>query len=68
MAYTKIHPITATVNKAIAYICDPGKTDDKLLVSSYGCSPETAHHDFAFTRQNAAIQSPNLAFHMVQAI
>lgn len=67
MAYTEIHPITATVHKAIAYICDSEKTDDKLLVSSYGCSSETAHYDFAFTRQNAPIQSPNLAFHMVQA-
>ena len=67
MAYTEIHPITATVHKAIAYICNPEKTDDKLLVSSFGCAPETAHVDFAFTRQNAPIQSPNLAYHMIQA-
>ena len=67
MAYTEIHPITATVNRAVAYICNPAKTDDKLLVSSFGCAPETAHYDFAFTRQGAAIQSPNLAFHLIQA-
>lgn len=67
MAITEIHPLTATVHKAIAYICDPEKTDDKLLVSSFGCAPETAHYDFAFTRQNAAIQSPNLAYHLIQA-
>lgn len=67
MAITEIHPITATVHKAIAYICNPEKTDDKLLVSSYGCAPETAHFDFAFTRQNAAVQSPNLAYHLIQA-
>lgn len=67
MAITEIHPITATVHKAIEYICNPEKTDGKLLISSYSCAPETAHFDFAFTRQNAARQSPNLAHHLIQA-
>lgn len=67
MAITEIHPITATVHKAIAYICNPEKTDGKLLIASFGCAPETAHYDFAFTRQNAPIQSPNLAHHLIQA-
>lgn len=67
MAYTEIHPLTATVHKAVAYICNPEKTDDKLLISSFGCSPKTAHQDFAFTRQNASIQSKNLAYHLIQA-
>lgn len=43
MAYTKIHAVKATVHKAIAYICNPEKTDENILISSYGCSPETAH-------------------------
>ena len=38
MAVTKIKPIRGTVNKAIAYIIDPKKTDDELLVSSFGCA------------------------------
>ena len=42
MAYTKIHAIKATVDKAIDYICNPEKTDEKMFVSSYACSPETA--------------------------
>ena len=42
MAVTKTHPIKTTLNKAIAYICNPEKTDDTLLVSSFGCSAETA--------------------------
>lgn len=29
MAYTKIHAIKATVDKAIDYICNPEKTDEK---------------------------------------
>ena len=43
MAYTKIHAIKATVDKAIDYICNPEKTDEKMFVSSYACSPETAY-------------------------
>ena len=30
MAITKIHPIKHTVGKAINYICDDNKTNDKL--------------------------------------
>ena len=53
MAVTKIHPIKTTLNKAIDYICNPDKTDDKILISSYGCSYETADIEFAFTLSKA---------------
>ena len=33
MAYTKIHAIKATVDKAIDYICNPDKTDEQIYVS-----------------------------------
>lgn len=46
MAITKIHPIKSTLKKAIDYIVDPAKTDDKLLVSSFGCAVETADLEF----------------------
>ena len=46
MAYTKIHTIKATVDKAIEYICNPDKTDEQIYVSSYACAPETAAIDF----------------------
>ena len=42
MAYIKIFPIKSTVKKAVAYITNPDKTDEQKLVSSFGCSPETA--------------------------
>ena len=42
MAYIKIFPIKVTDKKALDYITNPDKTDEKLLVSSFGCSPETA--------------------------
>ena len=35
MAVTKTHPIKSTLKAAIDYICNPEKTDGKLLVSSY---------------------------------
>lgn len=50
MAITKIHPIKATLNLSIEYICNPEKTDEKLLISSYACSPEFASFEFANTR------------------
>ena len=48
MAYTRIHAIKATVDKSIAYICNPDKTDGELYVSSFGCSAQTAYLEFAF--------------------
>ncbi len=35
MAVTKIHPIKSTLKKALDYIENPDKTDEKLFVSSY---------------------------------
>ena len=42
MAVTKIHPIKSTLKKALDYIENPVKTDEKILVSSFACSYETA--------------------------
>ena len=53
MAYIKIFPIKVTDKKALDYITNPDKTDEKLLVSSFGCSPETADLEFAMTRESA---------------
>ena len=72
MAVTKIKPIRGTVNKAIAYIIDPKKTDDSLLVSSYCCAAnESAANEFEWTR-NLAVQSgaqiPTvIARHLIQS-
>ena len=67
MAYTKIHAIKATVDKAIDYICNPDKTDDKIFISSYACSPETAAYDFKYTLDHCRENSPNKAYHLIQA-
>ena len=67
MAVTKTHPIKSTLKVAIDYICNPEKTDGKLLVSSYGCAAETADIEFAWTRRHAVDKGTNLGRHLIQA-
>ena len=67
MAITKIHAIKATVNKAVDYICNPAKTDESILISSFGCSPETAAFDFKFALSKTNQADLNKAFHLIQA-
>ncbi|SHH07776.1 Relaxase/Mobilisation nuclease domain-containing protein [Butyrivibrio fibrisolvens DSM 3071] len=67
MAYTRIHAIKSTVTKAIAYICNPEKTEEKLLVDTFGCGIETAKHDFDFALSRTKRTDKNLAFHLIQS-
>ena len=67
MAVTNTHPIKSTLKAAIDYICNPEKTDGKLLVSSYGCAAETADIEFAWTRRHAIDKGTNLGRHLIQA-
>lgn len=71
MAVTKIKAIRGTLSKAIAYILNPEKTDDKLLVSSYGCASENAAREFEWTRKIAEQKGMNpvriIARHVIQS-
>ncbi|RDX00873.1 relaxase/mobilization nuclease domain-containing protein [Listeria kieliensis] len=68
MAWTEIHPIKSTLRKALDYICNPEKTDGKLLISSFGCDPETADIEFQFTLdQSVGKKGNNLAHHLIQS-
>ena len=68
MAVTKTHPISSTLNLALEYILNPHKTDEKLLVSSYGCSPETADIEFGWTREKTQnFRGKHLARHLIQS-
>ena len=67
MAVTKTHPIKSTLKAAIDYICNPDKTDGRLLVSAYGCAAETADIEFAWTRRHAIDKGTNLGRHLIQA-
>ena len=67
MAVTKIHPIKSTLKKALDYIENPDKTDEKLFVSSYGCSYETADIEFQMLLDQAYQKGNNLAHHLIQS-
>ena len=67
MAVTKTHPIKSTLKAAIDYICNPEKTDGKLLVSAHGCAAETADIEFSWTRRHAIDKGTNLGRHLIQA-
>lgn len=67
MAITKIWPIKSTLKKALDYIENPDKTDDKLLVSSFACAYETADIEFEMLLSQAIQKGNNLAHHLVQA-
>ena len=59
------------MSKAIAYILNPEKTDERLLVSSYGCASETAAREFEWTRKIAEQKGMNpvriIARHVIQS-
>ena len=59
------------MSKAIAYILNPEKTDEMLLVSSYGCASETAAREFEWTRKIAEQKGMNpvriIARHVIQS-
>ena len=67
MAVTKIKPIKSTLSKALDYIQNPDKTDGKMLVSSFGCSYETADIEFGFTLSQALDKGSNVAHHLIQS-
>ena len=67
MAYTRIHAIKSTVAKAVAYICNPDKTEEQLLVDTFGCGVETARHDFGYALSRTKQSDKNLAYHLIQS-
>lgn len=75
MAYTKIHPIHKTVDRAIRYITNPEKTQSQQLVSGYNCVPDSAALEFLWTQDQAQTmhrvgrRAPNgpQAYHLIQS-
>ena len=75
MAYTSIHNIKSTVEKAIAYIINPDKCEG--YVSGYNCEPDVADIEFRMTAALAEFEKgnyskcgtgkTNLAYHMIQS-
>lgn len=71
MAYIKVFPIRASVEKLVKYVTNSDKTEEQTLVSSFGCSPETAAATFEITRQhgigNTRDTNGNRAWHLIQS-
>lgn len=67
MAYTRIHAIKSTIANAVAYICNPDKTETNLLVDAFGCTVETAKHDFDYSLCKTKQSDKNQAFHLIQS-
>ena len=67
MAVTKIHPIKTTLKKAIDYICNGDKTDDKSYITTHLCSRENAHKEFELTKKQFNSRTKMLAHHLVQS-
>lgn len=67
MAVTKTHPSKVTPKVAIGYSCNLDKTDRKLLVSSFGCTAETADIEFEGARRHAIGKGTHRGHHRIQA-
>ena len=66
MAITKIHPVKTTVQKSVDYICNPHKTDNRILVESFACGIETAERDFDMENRLGK-PGANPAYHLIQS-
>ena len=67
MAVTKIHRIHSTLNLAIDYVVNGGKTNEGEFVSSFSCVPEMAARQFARRREEAYTEGTALAHHLIQS-
>ena len=75
MATTRIMPLHTGKGRSVGnairdildYVENPDKTDDKMFVSSYGCSYETADIEFQMLLDQAFKKGNNLAHHLIQA-
>lgn len=67
MAVTKIKPIRTTIDKSIAYICNPKKTENCMYVYSENSFPETAAVEFQFYQQQARAGGNTLGRHLIQS-
>lgn len=67
MAYTKIHPIKATLNYAIDYVTAAHKTEEQKYVEEYACSIPFAAEEMLMTQAQKGYKGDNLAFHLIQS-
>jgi hypothetical protein len=67
MAVTKIIPIRTTISNSVDYICNPNKTDDRLLVHSENCFPHTAGLEFKHYLSQTQAGGNTIGRHLIQS-
>lgn len=68
MAFTKIHAIRSTIQKSVEYICNPHKTDNRILIDNFACGLESAGLDFYQDNLKAGKRDDaKPAFHLIQS-
>ncbi len=67
MAVTKIIPIRSTIEKSIAYICNPVKTDSLRYVHSEHCTPPTAAFEFQHYLSLTRAGGNTIGRHLIQS-
>lgn len=67
MAVTKIIPIRVTIEKSVAYICDPAKIDHCLFVHTEHCSPQTAALTFQHHLGKTRAGGNTIGRHLIQS-
>ena len=67
MAVTKIIPIRTTIQNSVSYICNPSKTDDRLLVHSEHCTPYLAGLEFNHYLRQARSGGNTIGRHLIQS-
>ena len=67
MAVTKIIPIRTSIQNSVEYICNPAKTDDRLLVHSDKCFPHTAGLEFQHYLSRTRAGGNTIGRHLIQS-
>ena len=67
MAVTKIIPIRTSISNSVDYICNPHKTDDRLLVHSEHCFPHTAGLEFQHYLSQTRAGGNTIGRHLIQS-
>lgn len=67
MTYTKIIPIKNNLNRAINYITNADKTNEKVLVGSLNCWAEKAYQQMQNTKSHYDKKDGRLGYHLIQS-
>ena len=67
MTVKKIHLMEKTLYLASNYIMNEDKTDEKILISSFGCNLKTTHLKFEQTKKECNSKAKILERHLIQA-